>query len=256
MNLGAFDYVIKPDDFQSLFRKLQPLIAEVLAITRPAKEVEFPPRRRPARRPRPMLVGKSPPMIEVYKLIGRFARSDDAVLILGETGTGKELVARAIHTQQPAQEQAVRRPQLRRAHRDPAGERAVRPREGRLHRRRPSCARASSSTPTAARSSSTRSATCRSTLQAKLLRVLEDSEVERVGGNEPIKVDVRVLSATHRDLEAAIAGGDVPRRPVLPAQRRDRPPAAAARALGDLPELRDYFLAGPAKGDGKPARRR
>jgi DNA-binding NtrC family response regulator len=93
MNLGAFDYVIKPDDFQKLFRDLERLIAEALEITRPAKDVrvvaEAPPRP-PAG---PTLVGKSRPMVEVYKLVGRFARGDDAVLILGETGTGKELVA-------------------------------------------------------------------------------------------------------------------------------------------------------------------
>src|SRR5439155_8411064 len=101
MNLGAFDYVIKPDDLQSLFEKLKPLIDDALEITRPAKEVRLAPESLPGPSAGPMLVGKSRSMVEVYKLIGRFARSDDAVLILGETGTGKELVARAIHTHSP-----------------------------------------------------------------------------------------------------------------------------------------------------------
>jgi DNA-binding NtrC family response regulator len=100
MNLGAFDYVIKPDDFQGLVRELLPLIAAALEIARPVKEVGL-----PAESPDPgaeaMLVGKSKSMMEVAKLIGCIARSDDAVLILGETGTGKELVARAIHTHSP-----------------------------------------------------------------------------------------------------------------------------------------------------------
>ena len=68
----------------------------------PSRSRKWPCRPRAARRrDRPALVGKSQAMVEVYKLIGRFAKSDDAVLILGETGTGKELVARAIHTNSP-----------------------------------------------------------------------------------------------------------------------------------------------------------
>ena len=74
INLGAFDYVIKPDDFQALFRKLQPLIAEVLAITRPAKQIRVLAESPPHPAPGPMLVGRSRPMVAVYKLIGRFAR--------------------------------------------------------------------------------------------------------------------------------------------------------------------------------------
>ncbi len=101
MNLGAFDYLIKPDDFQALFRELEPLIAMTLEITRPAKEVHVAAEAPPHPPDGLMLVGKSKAMVELYKLIGRFARGDDAVLILGETGTGKELVARAIHANSP-----------------------------------------------------------------------------------------------------------------------------------------------------------
>src|SRR5262245_34293915 len=100
-NLGAFDYVIKPADFQGLYRELDPLIADALQIARPAKEVHVPALPGVGTPSGPMLVGKSRVMVDVYKLIGRFAKSDDAVLILGETGTGKELVARAIHTNSP-----------------------------------------------------------------------------------------------------------------------------------------------------------
>src|SRR5262249_14021075 len=100
MNLGAFDYVAKPDDLQALTRELEPLIREALAITQPVKGVQVasgaPPH--PAD---PVLIGKSKAMVKVYKLIGQFAGSEDAVLILGETGTGKELVARLIHSNSP-----------------------------------------------------------------------------------------------------------------------------------------------------------
>ena len=67
------------------------------------------------------------------------------------------------------------------------------------------------------------------TLQAKLLRVLENKEVFRIGSNEPIKVNVRVLSATNRDLEAAVDGGHLSPGPLLPPEGHHGPPAAAAR---------------------------
>ena len=67
-------------------------------------------------------------------------------------------------------------------------------------------------------------------MQVKLLRVLQESEFERVGGIKTIRVDVRLVAATNRDLEKLIAAGQLPRGPLLPPQRRADPPAAAARA--------------------------
>ena len=71
--------------------------------------------------------------------------------------------------------------------------------------------------------------------QVKLLRVLEDRTFFRVGGVQPIKVDVRVIAATNKPLKEAVAAGRVPRRPVLPAQRPPHLPAAAAGAAGGHP---------------------
>src|SRR5207248_8764971 len=88
-------------------------------------------------------------------------------------------------------------------------------------------------------------------LQAKLLRVLEYQEVERVGSNEPIKVNVRVLSATHRDLEAAIQGGTF-RRDLFHRLNRVTlrlPPLRERR--DDFPVLAAYFLARAAEGTGR-----
>ena len=81
------------------------------------------------------LIGTSHPMLELRQEIERIARSDAKVLITGESGVGKELVARAIHASSPRAERAVRRRQLRRPPRDAARVRALRPRQGQLHRR-------------------------------------------------------------------------------------------------------------------------
>ena len=66
-------------------------------------------------------------------------------------------------------------------------------------------------------------------MQGKLLRVLQDQKFERVGGNETIQTDVRLIAATNRDLKAVVGGGQVSPRPLLPAQRLHDRPACAAR---------------------------
>jgi DNA-binding NtrC family response regulator len=250
MNLGAFDYVIKPDDFQLLLRELEPLIAEVLEITRPAREVHVSAEVQPQPPTGPMLVGRSKPMVEVCKLIGRFARSDDPVLILGETGTGKELVARAIHTNSPRKNKpfvALNCTALNEGlleselfgHEPGAFSGADKLRKGKFEYANGGTLfldEIGDMPPS---------------LQAKLLRVLEYQEVERVGSNEPIKVNVRMLSATHRDLEVAIQGGQF-RRDLFHRLNRVtlRLPPLRER-LEDLPELAAYFLARAAEGTSR-----
>ena len=159
MKKGAFDYITKP------FKN-----DEVLVVLRNAIE-----RRRLWPRTSTLkqnlqaryhkfagIIGKSPRMKQVFDLIIQAAPSRSTILITGESGTGKELVARAIHSNSARARQAVRHRQLRQPAARPARIDALRPRQGRVHRRGLSRRRACSSSPTRAASSSTRSATSRS----------------------------------------------------------------------------------------------
>ena len=141
-------------------------------------------------------------------------------------GAGRPLHPRAQH----AQGRTLRRRQLRRARRQPGRGRAVRLREGRLHRRAEGRRSAGSRRRTAARSSSTRSATCRSRCQVKLLRVLQEREVVRLGARSPVPVDVRVHCRHQYRPRSGGRRRPVPAGPVLPPERRHRPAAAAPRA--------------------------
>ena len=150
------------------------------------------------------IIGQSPALLAVLDKVGRVAPTDASVLITGETGTGKELIARAIHSAQQAQGQAADQGQLRRpARRAWSRASCSATRKGPSPAPSPG-ASAASSWPTAARSSSTRSAKFPPEAQAKLLRVLQEREFDRVGGSAPITVDVRVIAATNRDLLKAV----------------------------------------------------
>jgi DNA-binding NtrC family response regulator len=248
--LGAFDYVIKPDDHRSLARELEPLIRAALEISRPAKEVRVAAQAQtdPAAL---VLVGTSKQILRVYKLIAQFADGGDPVLILGETGTGKELVARAFHTNSPRKNKpfvalnctAINENLLESelfGHEPGAFTGADKLRKGKIEH-------ASGGTlfldeigdmPLP--------------LQAKLLRVLEYQEVERVGSNEPVRVNVRLVSATHRDLEAAIREGRF-RRDLFHRLNRVTVPLPPLRErLDDLPGLVEYFLTRAAEATGRP----
>ena len=158
MKLGAYDYVLKPFDIP----QLKDLLFEALAAA--ARDEADRRLSRPSstpRKARQTIVGNSPAMQQVYKLIGQVAPTNTTILITGESGTGKELVARAIYQNGSRAEQAVHRHQLRRHSRktcskanSSATRRARSPARSRS-------ASASSSSATAARFSSTKSATCR-----------------------------------------------------------------------------------------------
>jgi DNA-binding NtrC family response regulator len=202
--LGAFDYLEKPDDYGRLFAELTPLIHKALEIDWRSPVVRVNGEEAPAPRTSgPLMLGKSQAMREVAGRVRDVAASRAPVLILGETGTGKELVARAIHTHSPRKNEpfvALNCTALTETlledelfgHEKGAFTGANKLRKGLFEH-------ASGGTLFLDEVGD-----MPASLQAQLLRVLENQEVKRIGGNETIRVDVRVLSATHRNLEAAI----------------------------------------------------
>ncbi len=200
------------------------------------------------------IVGESPALHEVLTRVEQVAKTSSTVLLRGETGTGKEMVARAIHINSARES----RPFVRLN----CGALAPGVLESELfgHEK-------GSFTGAVARRLGRFELADGGTLfldevgdlppdvQVKLLRVLQEREFERVGGSETIKVDVRVISATHRDLERQIADGtfreDLYYRlnvfPILLPPLRERP--------SDIPLLAEHFLQKYAPGTGKPVHR-
>ena len=249
MRDGAADYVAKPLNLDELRQKIQRIVEQhrLYAENRALRE-ELKSRHRIEG-----IIGESGQMVEVISLVQRVAASEATVLIRGESGTGKELIAKAIHYASPRAARPLVRVNCAAlpenlleselfGHEKGSFTGAISTRKGRfeladtgtlfldeigdlpLH------------------------------LQAKLLRVLQEREFERVGSSQPIKVNVRILSATHRDLESLMRAG----------QFRDDlyyrlnvvtilvPPLRERRQ--DLPPLMDHFLKLFAAKNGKSLR--
>jgi DNA-binding NtrC family response regulator len=208
MKIGAIDYVIKPLADSDILREIGPALREALALARRPKAVRLPDRDAKDDEDNSLIVGRSKPMLQVLMSIGRLVRVDDAVpvLILGETGTGKDLVARAIHTNGPRQKRpfvVINCAALNEnllddelfGHEPGAFTGAEKLRKGRFEHAHGGTLFLDEV------------GDMPLVLQVKLLRVLENREVVRIGSNDPVKVDVRVLAATHRDLKALVREG-------------------------------------------------
>jgi len=236
---GAFDYLAKP------FELAQALDAARRALKRTVENISPAPaglaQAGDIDRSPDAIVGKSPALQTVFKRIALVAPTNACVLITGESGTGKELVARAIHTHSPRRYRpflpvhiAALNPNLIESelfgHVKGAFTGADRPREGLL----------------AVAHGGTvfldELADIPLPAQAKLLRVLERQELIPVGGGQPVPIDVRIISATHADLSAAVREGQFRhdlffRLNVYPIHL----PPLRERS-DDIPELADYFL--------------
>jgi nitrogen regulation protein NR(I) len=244
--LGAFEYVLKPFDIPDILALIGQAL-EAGRFMRSRVEMDVPPDAAAA----DALIGKSKPMQEVYKAIGRVAPTDATVLIRGESGTGKELVARALYQHSL------------RAHKPFLVINCVAIPEtlleselfgyekgaftGALNRRVGKFEQAHGGTVFLDEIGD-----MPFNIQAKILRLLQEKSIERLGGREPIPVDVRIIAATNRDLEAALAAGrfreDLYYR--LKVVTLWLPPLRARTE--DLPLLAEYFLARFAREMGLP----
>jgi two-component system nitrogen regulation response regulator GlnG len=200
MKRGAFEYLLKPVNF----RVLRDLVARAVEAHRLARAPAAEGDEVGADADR--MVGRCAAMQEVYKAIGRLAPQEVTVLVLGETGTGKELVARALyqHSRRAAGPfvtincAAIPEPLLESelfGYEKGAFTGADRRRIGKFEQ-------AHGGTIFLDEIGDMTPAT-----QAKVLRLLQEQRYERLGGNETVQVDVRVLAATNRDLEKAVSGG-------------------------------------------------
>jgi DNA-binding NtrC family response regulator len=202
MKLGAFDFLLKPLDVA----KVKHLVDQALEIRRlTAIPVEVP-EMSTANRGDQALIGRSPQMLEVYKAIGRVAPQTVTVLIRGESGTGKELIARAIY------QHSLRKGKPFLAVNCAALPDALLESElfghekgsftGADHRRIGKFEQCNGGTIFLDEVGD-----MAPLVQAKLLRLLQEQRFERVGGNETIQTDVRIITATNRNLEAMTEAG-------------------------------------------------
>ncbi len=198
-----------------------------------------------------MVVGHTTVMRRVFDQVRRVAKWDSTVLILGESGTGKELIASAIHYNSPRTHLPLVRLNCAAlpenlleselfGHEKGAFTGAVRLRKGRFEQ-------ANNGTLFLDEIGE-----ISPMFQAKLLRVLQEGELERIGGNQTIKVNVRIVAATNRDLESEVEKGnfreDLYYRLNVMAIRM--PPLR--ERIADIPELADFLLAKIARVQGRP----
>lgn len=237
MKQGAFDYLLKPFDLEELSLTLEKLVQmQTLAMEnivlkdRVAKVTRF-----------EELIGQSEPMLKLYELILDVAQTDATVLITGETGTGKELVARAIHAQSARRfapfiavncgaftEQLLESELF--GHEKGAFTDAKFTKKGRLELAHGGTLFLDEIGDITMK------------MQIDLLRVLETHKFTRVGGTKPIYSDFRVIAATHQDLQAALAEGTF-RRDLyyrLHVVHLAVPPLRDRRE--DIPLLAEHFL--------------
>ena len=202
MKIGAFDYITKPFNLEELIIVLE----KALSVSRLQKENVMLKMQLKRKYDFTGLIGDSPRMQAVYDMIERIADTESTVLITGESGTGKELIAKTIHYHSaraggafiPLNYAAIPRDLLESelfGHEKGSFTGAVNTRIGRFELAQGGTLFLDEV------------GELHPSLQVKLLRVLQEREFERVGGVKTIRVDVRILAATNRNLEQAIKDG-------------------------------------------------
>ncbi|NPC72234.1 sigma-54-dependent Fis family transcriptional regulator [Corallococcus sp. AB004] len=243
IQLGAFDYLSKPFDVDAIMRVAKRALEQKRLVEENRtlrKQVE-----------RTSLVGRSPALLEVYKQVARAATSNVPVLITGETGTGKEMVARALHKRSAR----ASGPFI------PVDCGAIT--ESLMESELFGHAKGSFTGASGARRGLFEEASGGTLfldeigdvgmkVQSQLLRVLQEGEIRRVGESVPVKVDVRVLAATNKDLKARVADGlfreDLLYR--LDVVHLHLPPLRERRE--DIPALVEHFASLHARGGVRP----
>ena len=238
---GAFEYLPKPfdvDEAVELAKRAVQHSQSQKSETAPAQNLAV-----------PEIIGAAPSMQEVFRAIGRLSRSNITVLINGESGTGKELVAQALHRHSPRASKpfialnmaAIPRDLLESelfGHEKGAFTGAQAARQGRFEQANGGTLFLDEIGDMPAE------------LQTRLLRVLADGEFYRVGGHQPVKVDVRIIAATHQNLENRVNDGlfreDLFHR--LNVIRIHIPPLRERQE--DIPALARHFLNTAAKSLG------
>jgi len=236
---GAFEYIPKPFDVDQVIERTQRACDSVrekqkIKIERPDKNTASKPQQEE-------LIGEAPAMQTVFKAIGRLSKSKITVMINGESGTGKELIAHALHRHSPRADKpfvalnmaAIPHDLMESelfGHERGAFTGAQNTRVGRFEQSDGGTLFLDEIGDMPA------------TLQTRLLRVLADGQFYRVGGQSPIKVDVRIIAATHQNLESLVEKKlfreDLFHR--LNVIRIEAPPLRERRE--DIPMLLEHFL--------------
>ncbi|MDX1400192.1 MAG: nitrogen regulation protein NR(I), partial [Oceanospirillum sp.] len=235
---GAFEYLPKPFDVDEAVALVKRAISHAKEQEHPSGEVKA--------LPSTEIIGEAPAMQEVFRAIGRLSHSNITVLINGESGTGKELVAHALHQHSPRAQNpfiplnmaAIPKDLIESelfGHEKGAFTGANTLRRGRFEQ-------ADGGTLFLDEIGDMPADT-----QTRLLRVLADGEFYRVGGHTSVQVDVRIIAATHQDLETLVEEGrfreDLFHR--LNVIRVHLPKLSERRE--DIPKLSDYFLSKAGK---------
>jgi two-component system, NtrC family, response regulator AtoC len=237
MKLGAFEYVSKPLDFKVLLTQVERAIGQ----RRLARELKAVPADGPVPAIAKTMVGHSPAMQHVYKMIGQVATSDATVLVRGESGTGKELVVNAIHHNSARAKgplikvncasipETLLESELF-GHEKGAFTNALFRRVGRFEE-------ANKGTLFLDEIGELAPA-----LQSKLLRALQERTIERLGSNTTVPVDIRLVTATSRDLERAVNEGSFREDLYYRLNVVAIPLPALRERRQDIPALVQYFL--------------